>query len=158
VRSWKDLRLAYVALAFCAVAMLPFVVLEWIRGANPFAMLGRVVTDIREESYRCQATFPHAIMMGLFWATLVPLFVGFARQKGHYRWVLWAAAGAGAVMIWMTASSTPILTMMAVAVLLLAFPLRQHTGIAAWGVLAGVLARLSRRSRSPVARVGVVLA
>jgi hypothetical protein len=159
VRSWKDLRLAYVALAFCAVAMLPFVVLEWIRGANPFAVLGRVATDIREESYRCQATFPHAIMMGLFWATLMPLFVGFARQKGHYRLVLWAAAGASAVMIWMTASSTPILTAMAVAVLLLAFPLRPYTGLAAWGALAGVIA-LDLVMKAPVwhlvSRVGVV--
>jgi hypothetical protein len=159
VRSWKDLRFAYVALAFCAVAMLPFVVLEWIQGANPFAMLGRVVTALREENYRCQATFPHAIMMGLFWATLVPLFVGFARQQGHYRVVLWAAAVASALMIWMTASSTPILTVMAVAVLLLAFPLRQYTGTAAWGLLAMVIA-LDFVMKAPVwhlvARVGVV--
>jgi hypothetical protein len=159
VRSWKDLRFAYVALAFCALAMLPFVVLEWIRGANPFAMLGRVVTTLREENYRCQATFPHAIMMGLFWATLVPLFVGFARQRGHYRSVLWAAAAASALMIWMTASSTPILTVMAVVVLLLAFPLRQYTGTAAWGVLALMIA-LNFVMKAPVwhlvARVGVV--
>jgi hypothetical protein len=159
VRSWKDLRFAYVALAFCALAMLPFVVWEWIRGANPFAMLGRVVTMVREENYRCQATFPHAIMMGLFWATLVPLFVGFARQRGPYRSVLWAAAAASAVMIWMTASSTPILTAMAVAVLLLAFPWRQYTGTAAWGFLALVIA-LNFVMKAPVwhlvARVGVV--
>ncbi len=133
VQSWKDLRFAYVALAFCAVAMLPFVVLEWLQGANPFAVLGRVVTTFREENYRCQATFPHAIMMGLFWATLVPLFVVFARQRGYHRSVLWAAVVASTLMIWMTASSTPILTVMAVGALLLAFPLRQYTGTAAWG-------------------------
>jgi len=159
VRSWKDLRFAYVALAFCAVAMLPFVVSEWIQGANPFAVLGRVVTTFREENYRCQATFPHAIMMGLFWATLVPLFVVFARQRGHFRVVLWAAVVASTLMIWMTASSTPILTVAAVAVLLLAFPLRQYTGTAAWGVLAMVIA-LNFVMKAPVwhlvSRVGVV--
>jgi hypothetical protein len=159
VRSWQDLRVAYVALAFCALVMLPFVVLEWARGANPFAVLGRVVTDIREENYRCQATFPHSIMMGLFWATLVPLFVGFARQQAHYRWVLWPAVAASAVMIWLTASSTPILTLAAVAVLLLAFPLRRYTGTAAWGVLAMVFA-LHLVMKAPVwhliGRVGVV--
>jgi len=148
-----------VALAFCALAMLPFVVLEWIRGANPFAVLGRVVTVFREENYRCQATFPHSIMMGLFWATLVPLFVGFARQQARYRWVFWAAVGASTIMIWMTASSTPILTVAAVAVLLLAFPLRQYTGMASWGVLAMVIA-LDIVMKAPVwhlvSRVGVV--
>jgi hypothetical protein len=159
VRSWKDLRFAYVALAFCAVAMLPFVVWEWIQGANPFAVLGRVRTTFREESFRCQATFPHAIMMGLFWATLVPLFVGFARQQARYRWVLWAAVAASALMIWMTASSTPILTVIAVAVLLLAFPLRQYTGAVSWGFLAMLIA-LNFVMKAPVwhlvSRVGVV--
>jgi len=159
VRSWEDLRFAYVALGFCAVVMLPFVVLEWVQGANPFAVLGRVVTDIREENYRCQATFPHSIMMGLFWATLVPLFVGFARQQVRYRWVLWAAVVASTLMIWMTASSTPILTVAAVGALLLAFPLRHYTGTAAWGVVALVIA-LQCVMKAPVwhliARVGVV--
>lgn len=159
VRSWKDLRVAYVALAFCALAMLPFVVWEWTRGANPFAVLGRVGTTLREQNYRCQATFPHAIMMGLFWATLVPLFVGFARQQAHDRWVLWPAVAASAVMIWLTASSTPILTLAAVAVLLLAFPWRRYTGTGAWGFLA-LLVALDLVMRAPVwqlvARVGVV--
>lgn len=159
VRSWNDLRFAYVALAFCALALLPFVVLEYIQGANPFAVLGRVVTDIREEKYRCQATFPHAIMMGLFWATLVPLFVGFARQRVQYRWVLWGAAGASALMIWMTASSTPILTVAAVGALLLAFPLRRYAGAASWGVL-GLTIFLQCVMKAPVwhlvSRVSVV--
>ncbi len=159
IRSWKDLRVAYVALAFCALAMLPFVVWERAQGTNPFAVLGRVTTTLREENYRCQATFPHAIMMGLFWATLVPLFVGFARQQGRYRWVLWAAVAASALMIWMTASSTPILTLVAVAILLLAFPLRHYTGIAAWGFLAMLIA-LQVVMKAPVwhlvARVGVI--
>jgi len=159
VRSWEDLRFAYVALAFCALAMLPFVILEWVRGANPFAVLGRVVTVFREENYRCQATFPHSIMMGLFWATLVPLFVGFAKQQVRYRQVLWAAVGASALMIWMTASSTPILTMAAVAALLLAFPLRRYAGTAAWGAVALTIA-LQCVMKAPVwhliSRVGVV--
>ena len=159
VRSWRDLRFAYVALAFCALAMLPFVLLEYVRGANPFAVLGRVVTDIREQNYRCQATFPHAIMMGLFWATLVPLFVGFAKQQVQYRWVLWGAVGASALMILTTASSTPILTVAAVAVLLLAFPLRHYTGAASWGVV-GLVILLQCVMKAPVwhlvSRVGVV--
>ncbi len=159
VRSWEDLRFAYIALAFCALAMLPFVILEWIQGVNPFAVLGRVGTDIREQNYRCQATFPHSIMMGLFWAALVPLFVGFAKQQARRRWVLWGAVLASTVMIWATASSTPILTLAAVAALLLAYPLRRYTGTAAWGVLALGVA-LQCVMKAPVwhliARVGVV--
>jgi len=159
VRSWADLRFAYVALAVCALGLLPFVAVERATGQNPFALLGRVATYTREEQYRCQATFPHSIMMGLFWATLVPLFVGFARQQAKYRWLLWAAVGASSLMILWTASSTPILTLAAVAALLVAFPLRSYTGLAAWSIV-GMTVVLHVVMKAPVwhlvARVGVV--
>ncbi len=159
VRSWKDLRFAYLALAVCAIVMAPFVLTERTTGVNPFVVLGRVMTNVREGQFRCQATFPHAIMMGLFWATLVPLFVGFARQKGGGRSLLWGGVGASTIMILLTASSTPILTLVAVGGLLAAFRYRQHTGRAAWGVL-GTLIALQFIMHAPVwnliARVGVV--
>jgi hypothetical protein len=62
-------------------------------------------------------------------------------------------------MILGTASSTPLLTLMAVAVFLLAYPLRRYAGTAAWGVVAMLFA-LHIVMRAPVwhllARVGVV--
>jgi hypothetical protein len=159
VRSWKDLRFAYLALAVCAIAMTPFVLTERATGVNPFAVLGRVVTTVREEQFRCQATFPHAIMMGLFWATLVPLFVGFARQKARSPWLLWGSVAASTIMIMLTASSTPILTLAVVGGLLAAFRLRHHTKPAAWGVL-GMLIALHIVMKAPVwhlvSRIGVV--
>ncbi len=159
VRSWEDLRFAYLALAVCALAMMPFVALEWATGTNPFIVLGRVGTAWREGSYRCQATFPHAIIMGLFWATLVPLFVAFARSRARYRSVFWAAAAASTFMIMATASSTPVLTLMAVAGLLLLYPLRRYTSTGAWGAVA-LLVALQIVMKAPVwhllSRVGVV--
>jgi hypothetical protein len=159
VGSWKDVRFAYIVLAICALAMTPFVALEWTTGANPFRVLGRVATFIREGNFRCQATFPHAIMMGLFWATLVPLFVGFAKQQKRHAWLFWGAVAASTFMIFGTTSSTPLLTLAAVAVLLLAFPWRQQTRMAAWGCVATLVA-LQFIMKAPVwhllARVGVV--
>ncbi len=159
VNSWDDLRFAYLALALCALAMMPFVVLERAMGSNPFAVLGRVGTAWREGSWRCQATFPHSIIMGLFWATQVPLFVGFARQRARYRFLFWAAVAASTVMVMLAASSTPTLTLMAVAGLLLAYPLRRSTGTAAWGVVAMLLA-LHMVMKAPVwhllSRISVV--
>jgi len=53
------------------------VAIEWSTGSNPFAFLGNTITNVREGRIRCQASFPHAIMLGLFWANMVPLFAGF---------------------------------------------------------------------------------
>lgn len=157
IRSWDDVRLAHVAFAVCAIAMVPFVAHEWAAGSNPFSLLGRVRTSLREGNYRCQATFPHAIMMGLFWATLLPLFVGFAK---HRRKILfWAAVAACAFMIAGTNSSTPILTLAAVCALLLVYRWRQYAGMAAWGTVA-LLVVLHIVMKAPVwhllARVSVV--
>jgi len=157
IRSWDDVRLVYVAFAVCAIAMLPFVATEWAAGANPFGALGRVTTAIRDGNFRCQATFPHAIMMGLFWATLVPLFVGFARKE--HKTLFWAAVAACAFMIVGTSSSTPILTLLVAGAMLSAFRWRRYTGTAAWGTV-GLLVTLQIVMKAPVwhlvARVGVV--
>jgi hypothetical protein len=158
LHSWKDLESISVVLAVCALAMAPFVALEWISGRNPFTMLGRVSTFTREGNFRCAATFPHAIIMGLFWVTLVPLFVGFAKEKRH-RTLFWSAVVASVFMLWGTASSTPVLTLVVVAALVLAYPLRQYTRHGAWGVV-GLLVVLQIVMKAPVwhllSRVSVV--
>lgn len=158
VRSWDDLRFACVALAVCAIAMAPFVFVEWTTLSNPFSILGRVAVDVRDGTYRCAATFPHSIMMGLFWATLVPLFVGFARRRQHPL-LFWTAVGASTFMIMVTASSTPVLTLLVGGALLLAYRRRSSTGTAAW-VTLGLLFALHIVMKAPVwhlvARVGVI--
>ena len=83
VICWDDIVSAAKIFAVCSVVLAIFVGIEWVTGQNPFEMLGRVTTRVREGRYRCQASFPHSIMLGLFWATLVPLFIGFAPQDKH---------------------------------------------------------------------------
>ena len=81
VRSWEDIKRLGFFFALCSFFLAVMVGLEWSTGRNPFVVLGKVVTKVRDGRYRCQASFPHAIMLGLFWATLVPLFLGVAKVK-----------------------------------------------------------------------------
>jgi hypothetical protein len=159
IESWDDVRRAFATLAICALVMVPFVAHEWNTGVNPFAgILGRVATNVREGNYRCQATFPHSIMMGLFWVGMVPLFVGFARYS-HPRWVFWAGVAASGFMAYSTASSTPILSLFLVGALLAAYPWRQYTGAAA-KLIPFILIGLQMVMKAPVwhliSRVSVV--
>lgn len=139
ISSWGDIKLATKIFAVCSLVLAVFVGLEWATGKNPFAILGRVGTAVREGRYRCQASFPHSIMLGLFWATLVPLFVGFARQDKH-KLLLWSAVAASIFIVAATASSTPILTLLIVLVLLCGYKWRQYTASAGWGLLASLIA------------------
>lgn len=158
ISSWDDIKLATKIFAVCSLALAVLVGLEWTTGKNPFVVLGTVITTVREGRYRCQASFPHSIMLGLFCATLVPLFVGFARQEKH-KLLFWSAVAASVFMVVASASSTPVLTLLIVLVLLCGYKWRQYTAPAGWGFLISLIA-LHIVMRAPVwhliARIGVV--
>lgn len=139
IRSWGDIKLAAETLAVCSLILAVLVGLEWATGKNPFEILGRVVTDVREGRYRCQASFPHSIMLGLFWATLVPLFAGFAWQNKH-KLLFWSAAATCVFIVIATASSTPIMALLIILIALMGYRWRQFAGPAGWGLLASLAA------------------
>ena len=158
ISSWDDIKSVTKIFAVCSVVLAVFVGIEWVTGKNPFMVLGRVTTAVREERYRCQASFPHSIMLGLFWATLVPLFIGFAQQDKH-KLLFWSAVAASIFIVAATASSTPILTLLIVLIILCGYKRRQYTRCAGWGML-GTLIALDIVMKAPVwhliARINVV--
>lgn len=131
VRTWDDIKSAVNYYAVCIIALAPFVAIEWASGDNPFEALGRVTTLVRDQRYRCQAAFPHSIMLGLFCASLIPLFAGLAGFKKNISFYILAIA-AVIFIIAATASSTPILTMGAIIVLLFMYNFRKYVSSAGW--------------------------
>ena len=158
ISSWGEIKWATKVFAVCSLVLAVLVGLEWVTGQNPFVVLGRVETKVREGRYRCQASFPHAIMLGLFWATLVPLFIGFARQDKS-KLLLWSAVAASVFIAAATASSTPILTLLFVLIILCVYKWREYTACAGWGLFASLVA-LHIVMQAPVwhliSRIGVV--
>lgn len=139
ISSWGDIKWATQVFAVCSMVLAVLVGLEWATGRNPFVVLGRVETVVREGRYRCQASFPHAIMLGLFWATLVPLFIGLARQDKS-KLLFWSAVAASAFIVAATSSSTPILTLLIVLIMLCGYRLREYAACAGWGLFASLIA------------------
>ncbi len=139
INSWGDIKFAIKVFAVCSLVLMVLVGLEWATGKNPFAVLGRVATSVRKGRYRCQASFPHSIMFGLFWTSLLPLFVGFARQDKD-KMLLWSAVAASIFIVAATSSSTPILTLLIVLVLLCAYRWRKYTVCAGWSLFASLIA------------------
>ena len=158
INSWDDIKSVSKIFAICSLVLAVLVGLEWATGQNPFTVLGRVETEVRKGRYRCQASFPHSIMLGLFWATLAPLFIGFARQDKS-KLLLWSAVGASIFIVAATASSTPVLTLLIVLILLCGYRWRRYTACAGWGLFASLVA-LHIVMQAPVwhliSRIGVV--
>ncbi len=148
IRCREDIIFVFKILAVCALMLAPFVAFEWATGHNLFVHLGRVLTQVREGRYRCQAAFPHSLMLGLFWATVVPVFIGLGLSE--QKKALYLAAGAASIfMIFSTASSTPVVVLAAVFLLLAFFPYRQHGRQIVFGI-CGVAIILHLLMNAPV--------
>jgi hypothetical protein len=158
IRSWSDIRFVTRLFAICAIILLPLVLYERISGQNPFVIMGRVVTGIREGHYRCQAAFPHSIMLGVFWVTLIPLFAGFSKTETNkllYR----AGIVSCIIIIFAVSSSTPILVILEVTGLLFLYNFRYYLKDAIYGLSASLLALqivMSKPVWHLVARIDVV--
>ncbi len=139
VAKLDDVRQIGRILAVCSLVMVVLVAMEWTSGLNPFVVLGRVGTVQREGEFRCQASFPHSIMLGLFWATVIPLFIGLWKAEGR-KWLYVAATAATVFIIIATRSSTPLLTFLIVLGLLPLFRYRRYGRTAAWCLLAMTVA------------------
>lgn len=130
------LQLAVIA-SIVAVGM----VLENFTGRNLFAVFGGVhkYTVIRDGHLRCQGAFSHPIMAGSFGAGLAPIFAMLLVASRRHR-VLLAAGLVGGILIALTsASSGPVLALIAAFVGCALFPLRNHMQPIRWGVVAVLL-------------------
>lgn len=158
IRSWDDLKHTLGLFAVGAIILLPFVLIEWSTGSNPFVFLGKAITSIRQGKFRCQAAFPHSIMLGLFWAILAPMFLALAKTETKKTLYLFAFASS-ILIVMATASSTPILVLILAIVAYRAFNWRQYTAAAAL-VLAAMTAALHIVMNAPVwhllARINVI--
>ena len=137
ITSWEDIRKVCQVFAICAIAITPLVAIEWTTGMNPFRVLGRAYTLSREGEFRCQASFPHPIIAGAFWAPLVPLFIAMAltdRRKTLY----WSSVAASIFIVAATRSSTPVGGLAAVLLLTALYRYRRygrHMAIGFFGLL-----------------------
>ena len=110
MRDWEDIKRMGLFFAACSFVMAALVAMEWTSGQNPYEALGSIATKMRSGRYRCQSSFPHPVMLGLFWATLVPIFIGLAKVQPR-KTFYWAATGAAIFVVCGTASSTPVATL-----------------------------------------------
>ncbi len=158
IRSWDDLKHTLRLFAVGAIILLPFVLIEWSTGSNPFVLLGKAITSVRQDKFRCQAAFPHSIMMGLFWAILAPMFLALAKTETKKTLYLFAFASSIVIVV-ASASSTPILVLILAIVAYRAFNWRRYTAAAALA-LAAVTAALHIVMNAPVwhllARINVI--
>jgi len=125
IASWEDMKAVWRIFAYCALALVPLVAVEWTTGNSPFQLLGRAHTEWRAGEWRAAASLPHPILAGAFWVPLVPIFTALGlvdRRKLLY----WCAFAASIFIVIASRSSTPIGGLGAVLLFTLLYQYRHY--------------------------------
>ncbi|WGL18227.1 hypothetical protein PVT68_08010 [Microbulbifer bruguierae] len=114
LRSFQDLRRLLLCFALLSLPMLALFVLEQLSGHNLFAIFGGVPeeTIVRSGRLRAQGPFPHPIMAGVCWATILPCLVALWQGKTGARVLIAAGITCMPLIVLATASSTPVVALM----------------------------------------------
>lgn len=148
IQTWDDIKRVVAVFAVSSFVLAPLMVQEWVTGSNPFIVLGRVYTNLREGDFRAQGSFPHAIIAGSFWACLAPLFAVLA-IAGRHKAFYWAATGASVVIVFASHSSTPVGGVIAAAFFLAMYKYRHYGRHVFWS-FCGTLVALHIVMTGPV--------
>ncbi|MEN8215890.1 MAG: hypothetical protein ABFS56_05850 [Pseudomonadota bacterium] len=110
IRTWKDVEQAVMAFVFISLPVAAFFLNELLTERNFFSTFGGVpeYTKMRQGRLRCQGAFPHPIIAGCFWASLMPLFVASWWGNVAKRKWIWSGLVSASLIVIATASSTPV--------------------------------------------------
>jgi hypothetical protein len=155
IRKEEDVWRAIQTLAYVAAIVAVIMGYEQATGRNPYAMLGgaRVANyallAMRDDRFRAQGPFGHAILAGTFGAVLIPLFVALWSRGRSYRKVAALGIISGTVITLACNSSTPVLGYAAGVGALCMWPVRRWMRAVRWGV-AAALVGLNLLMKAPV--------
>jgi hypothetical protein len=140
IQSEEDVTQTLKAFAYVVVVLAICMVAEQATGRNVFGLLGGVRgVSIREGKIRSEGVFQHAILAGVFGATLMPLFI-WLWKSGKAK-VLSVCGVLGATLMMTTsASSTPLAAYGAASVGLLFWVVRKHMRLLRWALSATLIA------------------
>jgi len=148
IRKWEDISSVVSVFAILAIVSAPLILLERILKSSPYAFMGYSQASMHRGRFRCSGPFPHYIMMGLFWTSLLPWFYSFIRMKIK-KYFYWTAIGSGLFCMVMSNSSTPLLTLFFMSGFWFLYPYRRY-GRQIFFIIAAILMGLHLLMESSV--------
>jgi hypothetical protein len=140
IRDDKDVR--RVVKVFAAVALVSAVVMliELRTGQNILGFLGgvRVISDVRNGRIRAQGIFEHSILAGSFGATIFPLFL-WLWKHGKAKFTAIIGAVTSSIMVFASASSTPVAAWFGSIVVVCLWPVRKKMRVVRWGIILALV-------------------
>jgi hypothetical protein len=165
IRDEEDVDRAIRVLAYVSVAIAIIMLLEQATGRSLYEYLGGVRAQTgyelmeRDGRFRAMAGFGHAILAGVFGATILPLFLALHWRTGKHRLLTLVGMIASTVIVITSVSSTPWMAYAGALFALCLWPLRKQMRLIRWGIVA-CLVSLQIVMKAPVwaliARVDII--
>ncbi len=131
IPRWDQIRQSVQSFLIISIpALIPFLI-ERATGRNLFAFMGGVPeqTMIRNGRLRCQGAFPHPIIAGCFFATLLPIYASLLFRKGANTFLIILGVISTILIVVNTASSTPAMALIAGFLAFSFIPLRPYLSL-----------------------------
>jgi hypothetical protein len=148
IKSFDNISAIIKAFAAFAIISAPFTAAEKIFHSSVYSFFGPVGAGFHRGRYQCAGPFPHFIIMGVFWASLLPLFYSRIKEKlrpGFY----WIAILSALSCIYYSAASTPIMTVVAIIIFWMMYPVRIN-GKGIFGFVCFLVLTLHLVMKAPV--------
>lgn len=128
VKDQADIFTIFKTLAVILCIMSLFMIVEKITQFNPFSLFGGVRSSpaVRSGRVRCQGPFTSAIMAGTVAATSISWFFVLYKIKNFPRLFVFSGATAAILVVFLSASSGPIMSMLLCAVGFAFWPFRDN--------------------------------
>ena len=138
--SWNDVHRVVKMFAIFAIISAPLIIYEKVTHNNAFELFGKQAIEVFHRGrFRCKGPFPHFIMMGLFWVSVIPIFVSYFiawRQKPLYA----IASICALICVILSASSTPLLALVAIVFFGAFWKYRRYGSLIALGISSMIFA------------------
>jgi hypothetical protein len=139
IQDERDVERVVKVFALVAFVSAAEMIREQLTGQNLFGMLGgiRAIPDFREGKLRAQAAFAISITAGTYGATTFPLFLWLWKRGGRIAAV--AGAVSSSIMVFASASSTPIMAWLGAILAVCIWPIRKHMRLVRWGIVSALI-------------------
>lgn len=153
IRNFRDLDgIVSAAAVIALILVVPFYIEKFVPPhRNLFSVFGGMdeFSQMRQGKIRASGAFTHPIIAGCYWVALLPLFVARLRTHPNGRIVSVLAIIATFVIVFATASSTPLAGLLLVIGSFAFYPFRATLPAVRWG-FAGMLVLLHLTMSAPV--------
>jgi len=137
IRNKEDLIRVIKVFALLVIVTGAVMLYEHMSQRNLFSLLGAPeFASIRNNRVRAAGPFAHAIIAGTFGVVLIPLFVGLWWYRPYDRLIAGVGIVSSTVMMFSSASSTPVMTFPAGILALSLWPLRKQMRTVRWAIVA----------------------